>query len=117
VGIAVGGVIFGGHLTSPATTAKTEKAVSVDDIPSTTAKSVLPVTDAALARIYVRMNTGEKLAVNGKDENVTPGANGYGFLQLPAGKYEITLRDNNQQSRNMTLAVEKAGTWLINPQG
>lgn len=117
VGIAVGGVIFGGHLSSHPTTAKVEKAASAEDAQSATAKSVLPVTDASLARIYVRMNDGEKLDVNGKTENVTPGANGYGFLQLPVGKYEITLRDNNQQSRNMTLSVEKAGTWLINPQG
>ena len=62
------------------------------------------------------MNDGEELNVNGKTEKITPGANGYGFLQLPAGKYQITLRDNNQ-TRNMTLSVEKAGTWLINPQG
>ncbi|TNV22742.1 serine/threonine protein kinase [Buttiauxella sp. B2] len=117
VGIAVGGIIFGGHLSSGPKIAKIEKTTSAEEAPSTTAKSVLPVTDATLARIYVRMNDGEQLDVNGKAENVTPGANGYGFLQLPVGKYEITLRDNNQQSRNMTLSVEKAGTWLINPQG
>lgn len=117
VGVAIGGIIFGNHLSSNPETAKVEKAASVEEAPSATAKSALPVSDASLARVYVRMNDGEKLDVNGKTENVTPGANGYGFLQLPVGKYEITLRGNNQQSRNMTLSVEKAGTWLINPQG
>ena len=62
------------------------------------------------------MNDGEQLDVNGKTEKISPGANGYGFLQLPVGKYEITLRDNSQ-SRSVTLSIEKAGTWLVNPQG
>ncbi|MEW7314766.1 protein kinase [Buttiauxella gaviniae] len=118
VGVAVGGVIFGGNsaTVSPVATTKNEKAASPEKAEPGSAKSVLPVTDAILARVYVRMNEGEELDVNGKTEKVTPGANGYAFLQLPVGKYDITLRGNNQ-SRNISVSVEKPGTWLINPQG
>lgn len=117
VGVAIGGFIFSSHSPSVSTaeTAKTEKSAVEKEAASET-KSALPVADGAMARIYVRMNDGEELEVNGKTEKVAPAANGYGLLQLPAGKYEITLRDKNQ-ARSMTLSVEKAGTWLVNPQG
>ncbi|WBM72415.1 protein kinase [Buttiauxella sp. WJP83] len=117
VGVAIGGLIFSHSSPSvPSTqTAKAEKPVAEKE-QAIEPKAALPVVDGAIARIYVRMNDGEQLNVNGKTENVTPGANGYGFLQLPAGKYELTLRDKNQ-SRSMTLSVEKEGTWLVNPQG
>lgn len=118
VGVAVGGLIFGGHTSSVSApeTAKVTKTVDAEKAQPATVKNLVPVTDAILARVYIRMNEGEVLSVNGKTENITTGANGYGFLQLPAGKYEFTLQDN-KQSRNMTLNIEKAGTWLINPQG
>ncbi|BCG09181.1 serine/threonine protein kinase [Buttiauxella agrestis] len=117
-GIAIGAVIFGGHFSagSRPESAKVEQTTSQDKAESATAKSVVPAADGIMARIYVRMNDGETLSVNGKTQQVTPGANGYGFLQLPVGNYTITLSDSNQ-TRNMTLSVEKAGTWLINPQG
>lgn len=117
VGVAVGAVIFGGHFSTTPTseTAKLETP-AIQKVQAVATPTALPASDGMLARVYVRMNDGEELDVNGKTEKITPGANGYGFLQLPAGKYQITLRDNNQ-TRNMTLSVEKAGTWLINPQG
>ena len=117
VGVAIGGFIFNNNAPSVSTTqtAKTDKPVA-EKAEAAGTKSVVPVADGAIARIYVRMNDGEQLDVNGKAEKVTPGANGYGFLQLPAGQYELTLRDKNL-SRSMTLSVEKAGTWLVNPQG
>ncbi|MFB0710599.1 serine/threonine protein kinase [Buttiauxella noackiae] len=116
-GVAIGAVIFGGYFsaTPTAETAKLETPAAQKVQPVAT-QTVVPATDGMLARVYVRMNEGEELEVNGKTEKITPGANGYGFLQLPAGKYQITLRGNNK-TRNMTLSVEKAGTWLINPQG
>lgn len=115
-GIAIGAVIFGGHV-SPGVLPETAKAEQAAEKAETaTAKSVVPAAEGLIARVYVRMNDGETLDVNGKTEKVTPGANGYGFLQLPPGKYDISLHDNNQ-TRSVTLSVEKAGTWLINPQG
>lgn len=116
-GVAIGAVIFGGYFsaTPTAETAKLETPAAQKVQPVAT-QTVVPATDGMLARVYVRMNEGEELDVNGKTEKITPGANGYGFLQLPAGKYQITLRGNNK-TRNITLSVEKAGTWLINPQG
>ena len=117
IGVAIGGFIFSHHspsVSSPQTTKAEKSAVEKGEV--TEAKSALPVAEGTMARLYVRMNDGEQLDVNGKTEKISPGTNGYGLLQLPVGKYEITLRDNNQ-SRSVTLSIEKAGTWLVNPQG
>ncbi|RPH30111.1 serine/threonine protein kinase [Buttiauxella warmboldiae] len=118
VGMAIGAVIFGGRFSAspPSETTKAQQGTTGEKAEPSTAKSVVPASDEAMARIYVRMNDDETLAVNGKTVKVTPGINGYGFLQLTVGKYEITLNNSNQ-TRSMTLTVEKAGTWLINPPG
>ncbi|SQC92729.1 Uncharacterised protein [Cedecea neteri] len=61
------------------------------------------------------MNDGEQLAVNGKAQKLTPAANGFASLQLPAGKYLLTL-SGGETSRKQTIVVANSGTWLVNPQ-
>lgn len=117
VGIAVGALLFG--QSKPGTTESNAPANQV----SVAQKSIVtPVTqtpaanDVVMSRLYIRMDKGEQLDVNGKEQKNIPLSNGYGVLQLPPGKYDITLRGNSQP-RNVTLSVDKPGTWLINPQG
>ncbi|MCT4703562.1 serine/threonine protein kinase [Enterobacteriaceae bacterium H20N1] len=115
-GIIVGALIFGRapqtpadeHIAAGETTAAKSKA---DAAPAPAAAAA----NGLIARVYIHINDGEEMEVNGKPQKNVPTTNGYGILQLPAGKYEITLR-NQSQSRSVTVAVDKPGTWLLNPQ-
>lgn len=115
-GIIIGAVIFGrtpqpsvgSKITLTESVTEKNKADSVA-APATTATNVLN------ARVYVRIEDGEQMAINDKPQKNIPITNGYGVLQLPAGKYAITLTGKGR-SRNVMLFVDRPGTWLLNPQ-
>lgn len=112
IGIAVGALLFG-RTTPTATENNLPEAKAV----ATNAPEALPATGGVTtSRLYIRMEKGEQLNVDGKLQENIPITNGYGVLQLPSGKYDITLRGSGQ-TRNLSLSVDKPGTWLINPQG
>ncbi|STB68451.1 Serine/threonine-protein kinase pknB [Citrobacter freundii] len=66
------------------------------------------------ALVYVRMQVGEKLKLNGIPYNTQPTTNGVASLKLAPGHYEIVLQGNGQR-RVQVLDIMKPGTWLINP--
>lgn len=115
VGIVVGAWMFGNS--APTASESNPSAATTANSVATQASESPPATaDAVLSRLYIKMDKGEQLEINGKVQKNIPVTNGYGVVQLPSGKYEITL-GGNSQSRAVTLSVEKPGTWLINPQG
>lgn len=95
--------------TAPAATDTTAVQTPVVEKPAATTP---PVT---IAQVYVRMNEGEKLSLNGESQSVSPASNGFAALKLAPGRYALTLQGNGQ-TRSQTLTIVNAGTWLINPQ-
>nr|WP_318381387.1 serine/threonine-protein kinase [uncultured Enterobacter sp.] len=111
VGVIVGAFLFGATpSTAPGSTASTASPV-VTGTPVVTAPAGGPV-----ARVYIKMNDADQLLVNGKPQKAVAASSGYGFLQLPAGKYDITLQSGSQ-THTQSLTVGAPGTWLLNPQG
>ncbi|HEY3985601.1 serine/threonine-protein kinase [Cedecea sp.] len=116
-GLIVGALLFGrGSSSAPTPETGAEPVVASKSTPQVGGAPAAASTDSALARVYIRMNEGEQLTVNGKAQKVTPAANGFASLQLPAGKYLLTL-SGGEQSRKQTIVVANPGTWLVNPQG
>lgn len=138
VGLVAGGMLFSGgssddsaaaqtastqndssvtqsHQTAPENSASSQpSAPPAQSQPST--QSATPVaTQGAVAQIFVRMNEGEKLTLNGESQSVTPATNGFASLKLQPGHYELVLQGNGQ-TRSQSFNIAKAGTWLINPQ-
>lgn len=112
VGIILGAAIFGRSPEHPPVAPRT---ANVGSKATPALETTSPaVTSRLIARVYVRMNEGDRIIVNGKPQKNLPANNGYGILQLPAGKYDITLRNQNQ-SRSVSLSVVNPGTWLLNP--
>ncbi len=110
VGLIAGGLLFGrGSAPQTASTAPA-KASSASTTPAKTAG-----VSAALTRVYIRLEEGDRLEVNGKAQKTPTPVNGYGSVQLSPGQYDITLR-NGEQSRRASITVDKPGTWLLNPQ-
>ncbi len=117
-GIIIGAVIFGRTSQAPVERqiAATKTAPEKSKADPAAAPSVTPAANGLTARVYVHINDGEQIEVNGEAQKNIPSMNGYGMLQLPAGKYDIRLH-NQTQSRSVTVYVDKPGTWLLNPQG
>jgi serine/threonine protein kinase len=110
VGLIAGGLLFGrGSSTDTTSTAALTGAASKE----TAAKPVSP--SAALARVYIRVNEGDQLEVNGKVQKTPTPVNGYASVQFSPGEYAIALR-NGEQIRTANIKVDKPGTWLLNPQ-
>lgn len=111
VGVVAGALIFG--RSSPDVSAKAVKSPA-EPAASAPAAKTAPAGGSLLARVYIHLNDGDQMEVNGKPQKNVPTTNGYGILQLPAGKYDITLH-NQSQTRTASLSVDKPGTWLLNP--
>lgn len=117
-GVIVGALLFGRSSSSVSAPPPAAEPVTASKNTPPSAEAAAPLaSEGALARVYVRMNEGEQLTVNGKAQKVTPAANGFASLQLSAGKYLLTLSGGGGQSRKQTIVVTNPGTWLINPQG
>ncbi len=138
VGLVAGGMLFSGGSSdnsAAAQTASTQNDSSVTQSQQTapensassqpsappaqsqpSTQSATPVaTQGAAAQIFVRMNEGEKLTLNGESQSVTPATNGFASLKLQPGHYELVLQGNGQ-TRSQSFNIAKAGTGLINPQ-
>jgi serine/threonine protein kinase len=114
IGLIAGAAIFGRSTTEVAeTVSAAPQKPAVENKAAPVAESAAAV--GLIARVYVRMEEGDRMFVNGKPQKNIPTSNGYGQLQLPEGKYDIMLR-NQDQSRSTSLSVTHPGTWLLNPQ-
>lgn len=96
-------------VSTPATTAAPVATVQQTPPPAAVAAA------APIAQIYVRMNEGEKLSLNGEVQSVTPATSGFATVKLQPGRYDLVVQGNGQ-SRSQTLNIVSAGTWLVNPQ-
>ena len=108
--------------TPPATTSTTTapaqgtaQTASAQTAPVAADKPAATTPPAAIAQVYVRMNEGEKLTLNGEAQSITPSSNGFATLKLQPGQYALVLQGNGQ-TRRQTLNIANAGTWLVNPQ-
>lgn len=127
VGLIAGGMLFSSGSAQedetetassvPAQAPVTTEAPREQATPSTAAAQSQSATPAAtpVAQLFVRMNEGEKLSLNGEAQSVSPATNGFASVKLQPGRYEVVLRGNGQ-TRSQTITVASAGTWLINPQ-
>ena len=68
----------------------------------------------SLATVYLRLQDGEKVLLNGEAKDVKPASSGFASLNLAAGKYRIEVHSGSQVM-SQTLTIDKPGTWLINP--
>jgi hypothetical protein len=97
--------------TEPVVQPTTQPAQSQSETPS-----AAPVaSQAPIAQLFVRMNEGEKLTLNGESQSVSPATNGFASLKVKPGRYELVL-EGNGQTRSQTVDIANPGTWLINPQ-
>lgn len=107
IGVAVG---KGGHQAAPLAqeTAPANAAAAVSQPAATAAAN--PV-----ARVYVKLQAGDELTLNGQKQDVAPAANGFASLSLPAGDYQVAV-DHDGQTHQQKITVGQEGTWVLNPQ-
>ncbi|MGP3591628.1 serine/threonine protein kinase [Vagococcus sp. WN89Y] len=124
VGLIAGGMLFGGDSAGEEDTAsnvqpqapvQSQEPVAQPGAEPSDQAAAPDATQEPIAQIYVRMNEGEKMSVNGEAQSVSAGTNGFAALKLQPGRYEVVLRGNGQ-TRSQTINIASAGTWLINPQ-
>ncbi|QNQ20628.1 protein kinase [Kosakonia sp. SMBL-WEM22] len=97
--------------TEPVTQPSTPPAQSQSETPS----AAPAASQEPIAQLFVRMNEGEKLTLNGESQSVSPATNGFASLKVKPGHYELVLEVNGQ-TRSQTIDIANPGTWLINPQ-
>ncbi|MCW6031014.1 serine/threonine protein kinase [Pantoea sp. JK] len=78
--------------------------------PANTVASSAPT----VATVYLRLQAGENVMLNGEARDVKPSSSGFASLNLAAGSYRIEVRNGNQV-HTQSLTIDKPGTWLINP--
>ncbi|MEZ3498727.1 serine/threonine protein kinase [Pantoea sp. KPR_PJ] len=71
-------------------------------------------TPAALATVYLKLENGANVVLNGQPVEVKTGSNGFAALNLAAGQYRIEVHSGSSM-RAQSLVIDKPGTWLLNP--
>lgn len=71
-------------------------------------------TPAALATVYLKLERGANVVLNGQPVEVKTGNNGFAALNLAAGQYRIEVHSGTSM-RAQSLVIDKPGTWLLNP--
>lgn len=74
-----------------------------------------PPPPEPIAQVYIRLQLGDKVQVNGKAEALVPSPNGFATLQLPPGNYQFDVT-NRGETRSQSITIEQEGAWLLNPQ-
>jgi len=134
VGIGVGAMIAGGGKDVPAqatagTADQSSVAAANTAAPQTPASSdsaaatrgaakpdvVPPPPPAPVAQVYIRVQPGDEVAMNGNPQALVPAPNGFAMLQLPPGNYRFTI-SNGGHTRTQRINVDREGVWLLNPQ-
>ena len=118
LGMIVGGFLFSSHQSSqPAPPEKarvqssTQNTTHADDTPSQAAVKTAP-SAKAIARVYLPLQAGETLTVNGQSTPVERDNNGFAQLMLPAGRAVLVITQGSHK-RTHTLEISQPGTWLV----
>lgn len=100
------------------------KANRPSDAPPVAASSVPAATPTAgsapassaptMATVYLQLQAGENIVLNGEAKDVKPASSGFASLNLAAGSYRIEVH-HGSQVRSQMLTINQPGTWLINP--
>ncbi|TPV38592.1 serine/threonine protein kinase [Pantoea deleyi] len=69
---------------------------------------------APVAQVYIRLQQGERVQVNGQPQALVPAVNGFATLQLPPGSYTFAISGQNG-TRQQTLTISEEGVWLLDP--
>lgn len=75
-----------------------------------------PATSSAptMATVYLQLQAGENIVLNGQAQDVKPASSGFASLNLAAGSYRIEVQSGGKV-RSQMLTINQPGTWLINP--
>ncbi len=132
VGVCVGVLMAGGDKEgdAPANVAQTETAPATQapaEQPAATpvqtqtaqAEPEKPQEPVApppepVAQVYIKLQPGERVQVNGKPQAVVPAANGFAALQLAPGNYTFSVTGQGGE-REQTLTINQQGVWLLDP--
>ncbi|WP_058972532.1 serine/threonine protein kinase [Type-D symbiont of Plautia stali] len=68
----------------------------------------------SLATVYLRLQEGDNIVLNGEVKDVKPASSGFASLNLAAGNYRIEVHHGSEVLAQ-SLTIDKPGTWLINP--
>jgi len=85
--------------------------------PTSSVPAEAPASAAAaptVATVYLRLQGGDNVVLNGVAKDVKPASSGFASLNLAAGSYRIEVHQGNQV-RSQSLIIDRPGTWLINP--
>ncbi|MBW7984923.1 serine/threonine protein kinase [Enterobacillus tribolii] len=106
---------------SPGQTASNTNPAPETQPPTTTAPDSTNVTappaGAPIARVYFRLQAGERVSMNGQTQSIYPDGNGYASLNLPAGDYQLEILNDGHTPRRQQITINAPGTWLIAPAG
>ncbi|MDI6957747.1 serine/threonine-protein kinase [Pantoea sp. Pa-EAmG] len=91
-----------------------EKPVAKAEVQTAQAKVEPAPPPVPVAQVYIRLQPGEHVQVNGKQQAVVPAANGFGALQLAPGNYTFSISSHNG-AREQTLTISAEGVWLLDP--
>lgn len=97
------------HSEAPPVAASTAPAA-----PAAVAGNSVASSAPTVATVYLRLQAGENVMLNGEARDVKPSSSGFASLNLAAGNYRIEVRNGNQV-HSQSLTIDKPGTWLINP--
>ena len=97
------------HSEAPPVAASTAPAA-----PAAAAGNSVASSAPTVATVYLRLQAGENVMLNGEARDVKPSSSGFASLNLAAGNYRIEVRNGNQV-HSQSLTIDKPGTWLINP--
>ncbi|PYG52134.1 serine/threonine protein kinase [Pantoea sp. AG1095] len=97
------------HREAPPVAASTAPAA-----PAAAAGNSVASSAPTVATVYLRLQAGENVMLNGEARDVKPSSSGFASLNLAAGNYRIEVRNGNQV-HSQSLTIDKPGTWLINP--
>ena len=74
-----------------------------------------PPPPEPVAQVYIKLQQGDEVAVNGNAQALVPSPNGFAMLQLPPGEYRFSI-SNKGHTRDQSINVDREGVWLLNPQ-
>ncbi len=106
VGVIIG-VMVGrsGHKTAPVA----QETVAATTAPAANPPAAIPVANP-VARVYVKLQQGDELTLNGQKQDVEPATNGFAGLALPAGDYQIAVT-------MMASNASKKSPWVMQGPG